>query len=70
MEEAEIQNNGMLCMPIQVMKILLCVKLKSRAEHHNLEDKIGEIIVPTEEVVEMRADKNAKAHENFFQAMY
>src|SRR5258708_35954811 len=29
--------------------------IKSRAEYYHLEDKIGEVIVPSEEVVEMRA---------------
>ena len=41
-------------------------EIKSRAEHHHLEDKIGEVVVPSEEVVEMRAGQKRKSTRKFF----
>lgn len=41
-------------------------EISSRAEHHNLQDKIGEIVVPSEEVVEMRAGQKRKSTRKFF----
>lgn len=38
----------------------------SRAKHHNLEEKIGEVVVPSEEVVEMRAGQKRKSTRKFF----
>ena len=46
---------------------------KSLREHikmHAMEDQFGEILVPTEEVVEMRAGQNVKVNVNFSQVMY
>lgn len=41
-------------------------QIKSRTAEHKLEDKIGEVIVPSEEVVEMRAGQQRKSTRKFF----
>lgn len=41
-------------------------EIKSRREHYHLEDKIGEVIVPSEEVVEMRSGQKRKSTRKFF----
>ncbi len=38
----------------------------SRAKHHSLEHTIGEVIVPSEEVVEMRSGQKRKSTRKFF----
>ena len=43
----------------QVMRSLL-----ERIKHAGMEDQFGEVLVPTEEVVEMRGGKNRKSHSN------
>lgn len=40
--------------------------LKEHIQIHGLEDKFGEILVPTEEVVEMRAGQKRKSERKFF----
>jgi transcriptional antiterminator NusG len=40
--------------------------LKERIKLHGLEDKFGEILVPTEEVVEMRDGQRRKSERKFF----
>ena len=40
--------------------------LKERIERSGLQDKFGEILVPTEEVVEMRDGKKRKSDRKFF----
>jgi len=40
--------------------------LKERIERHGMENKFGEILVPTEEVVEMREGKRRKSERKFF----
>ena len=40
--------------------------IKERIAHAGLEDKFGEILVPTEEVVEMRAGQKRKSDRKFF----
>ncbi len=40
--------------------------LKERVAHNGLDDFFGEIIVPTEEVVEMRAGQKRKSERKFF----
>jgi transcriptional antiterminator NusG len=40
--------------------------LKERIKLHGMEDKFGEILVPTEEVVEMRDGKKRKSERKFF----
>ena len=41
-------------------------EIKLRAEHNHLQDKIGEVVVPSEEVVEMRAGQKRKSVRKFF----
>jgi transcription termination/antitermination protein NusG len=40
--------------------------LKERIERHGMQDKFGEIMVPTEEVVEMRAGQQRRSERKFF----
>ena len=40
--------------------------LKERIERHGMENKFGEILIPTEEVVEMREGKRRKSERKFF----
>ena len=40
--------------------------LRERIQHSGLEEKFGEILVPTEEVVEMRAGQKRKSDRKFF----
>jgi transcriptional antiterminator NusG len=40
--------------------------LKERVERYGMQDKFGEILVPTEEVVEMRAGQQRKSERKFF----
>ncbi|EKD94408.1 MAG: transcription antitermination protein NusG [uncultured bacterium] len=40
--------------------------INERAKIHSLEDKFGEIVVPTEEVVEMRGGQKCKSKRKFF----
>lgn len=41
-------------------------EIKARAVHQKMEHKIGEIVVPAEEVVEMRAGQKRKSTRKFF----
>lgn len=41
-------------------------EITTRAIHHNLQDKIGEVVVPSEEVVEMRSGQKRKSIRKFF----
>lgn len=41
-------------------------EIGSRTQHHHLEDRIGEVVVPSEEVVEMRAGQKRKSTRKFF----
>ena len=40
--------------------------LKERIERHGMENKFGEILIPTEEVVEMREGQRRKSERKFF----
>ncbi len=40
--------------------------LKERIERHNMQDQFGDIMVPTEEVVEMRSGQKRKSERKFF----
>ncbi|MEW8048126.1 MAG: transcription termination/antitermination protein NusG, partial [Candidatus Thiodiazotropha sp.] len=40
--------------------------LKERIERYGMQDKFGDILVPTEEVVEMRAGQQRKSERKFF----
>jgi transcriptional antiterminator NusG len=42
--------------------------LKERIELHGMEDRFGDVLVPTEEVVEMRAGQKRKSERKFFPA--
>lgn len=41
-------------------------EIQSRAAHQNLLEKIGEVVVPSEEVVEMRSGQKRKSTRKFF----
>ena len=41
-------------------------EIMQRAQLQNIADKIGEIVVPSEEVVEMRAGQKRKSTRKFF----
>lgn len=41
-------------------------EITSRAKHHNLESRIGEVVVPSEEVVEMKSGQKRKSTRKFF----
>ena len=41
-------------------------EIKARADHHQLADLIGEVVVPAEEVIEMRAGQKRKSTRKFF----
>ncbi|MFC3908584.1 transcription termination/antitermination protein NusG [Legionella dresdenensis] len=41
-------------------------EIKERAQHRGLQDRIGEVVVPSEEVVEMRAGQKRKSTRKFF----
>ena len=41
-------------------------EINARTSHHHLEDKIGEVVVPAEEVVEMRSGQKRKSTRKFF----
>ncbi len=41
-------------------------EIMTRTEYHNLQEKIGEVVVPSEEVVEMKAGKKRKTIRKFF----
>lgn len=41
-------------------------EIKLRASHNKLSDKIGEVVVPSEEVIEMRAGQKRKSVRKFF----
>ena len=45
---------------------LVMREIKSRADDQNMQDKIGEIVVPSEEVVEMRDGQKRKSTRKFF----
>lgn len=44
----------------------VAVSLQERVERHGMQDRFGEIIVPTEEVVEMKAGQKRKSERKFF----
>lgn len=44
----------------------VAVALKERIELHKMEDKFGEVLVPTEEVVEMRGGQKRRSERKFF----
>ena len=45
-------------------------EIQSRAAHQNLLEKIGEVVVPSEEVVEMRSGQKRKSTRKFFRVTY
>src|SRR5690606_29517693 len=44
----------------------VATSLREHIKMHNMEDKFGEVLVPTEEVVEMRAGQRRKSERKFF----
>ena len=60
------QNVGMLYTPIQVMKRSSHSDLKERIELHSMQEFFGDVLVPTEEVVEMRGGQKRKSERKFF----
>ena len=43
--------------------------IEERIKLHNLQGKFGEIMVPTEEVVEMKGGRSVRVNASFFQDM-
>ena len=41
-------------------------EIKTRAEHHHLDDKIGEVVVPSEEVIEVKGGSKTVTERRFF----
>lgn len=41
-------------------------QIRTQADYHGMTDKIGEVVVPSEEVVEMRAGQKRKSTRKFF----
>ncbi len=44
----------------------VAISLKERVELHGMQDKFGDVLVPTEEVVEMRSGQKRKSERKFF----
>ena len=44
----------------------VAISLRERIEMHKMEDRFGEILVPTEEVVEMRGGQKRRSERKFF----
>ena len=44
----------------------VAIALKERIELHSMQDKFGDVLVPTEEVVEMRAGQKRRSERKFF----
>ena len=44
----------------------VATSLRERIELHKMEDRFGEILVPTEEVVEMRGGQKRRSERKFF----
>ena len=44
----------------------VAIALKERIEMHSMQDKFGEVLVPTEEVVEMRGGQKRRSERKFF----
>ena len=60
------KSAGMLFMHILDLKIMSCKLCKNEFSLEGVEDKFGEIMVPTEEVVEMRGGQKRKSERKFF----
>ena len=44
----------------------VATSLREHIKIHQMEDKFGEVLVPTEEVIEMRAGQKRKSERKFF----
>jgi hypothetical protein len=44
----------------------VAASIKERVERHGMQDRFGEVIVPTEEVVEMKGGQKRKSERKFF----
>ena len=53
-------------MPTHFMRKKVAAAIQERAELHGLQDKFGEILVPTEEVVEMKSGQKRTSERMFF----
>ena len=47
----------------------VAIAIQERIERLDMQDRFGEIIVPTEEVIEMRADKSVRPSVSFSPVM-